>query len=162
MMDYSRLEFPDGYFDGTYSQESLVHSTDIKKTLKELYRVLKPGGRVAFFEYSMADDSKFSEEELKTINEMSYASAMHSFPKMRHGAFEIFMQNAGFKNVKAEIISEEVGPMIKRYEIFAKPLYYLLRIFGLTHSMPNLIAAARMVQFGEKDLIRYDIFTAVK
>lgn len=162
LMNYSHLKFPNNYFDGIYSQESLVHSTNIGETLKELHRVLKFGGRIAFFEYSMADDNKFSEEELKTISEMNHASAMHSIVKMRHGLLEKFMQNAGFQNVRVENISEEVGPMIKRYEIFAKPLYRFFKFFGLTHGMPNLVAAARMVKFGEKDLVRYNIFTAHK
>lgn len=162
LMDYSRLDFPDNYFDGVYSQESLVHSTDIEKTLRELRRVLKTGGKVAFFEYSMADDNKFSKEELKTISEMARTSAMHSLTKMRHGLFEKFMQNVGFRNAQVKNISKEVGPMIKRYEIFTQPLYNFFRLFGLTHKMPNLVAAARMVKFGEKDLIRYNIFTAYK
>ncbi|OHA05347.1 MAG: hypothetical protein A2934_05930 [Candidatus Sungbacteria bacterium RIFCSPLOWO2_01_FULL_47_10] len=162
LMDYSHLKFGAEYFDGVYSQESLVHSINLEKTLRELYRVLKQGGRAAFFEYSMADDSKFSKEELKTLNEMNEASAMYSFPNMRHGAFSRLMQNIGFRNVEVEIISEEVGPMIKRYQLFAKPPYFLFKLFGLTKNMPNLVAAARMVRFGEKDLIRYNIFTAVK
>ena len=162
LMDYSRLKFPDNYFDGIYSQESLVHSTDIEKTVKELHRVLKPDGKVAFFEYSMADDAKFSKEGLKTINEMNYASAMHSLTRMRHELFERFMQNAGFRNIRVQNISEEVAPMIKHYEIFTKPLYYFLVLFGLTHKTPNLVAAALMVKFGKKDLVRYNIFTACK
>ncbi|MBI3627953.1 MAG: methyltransferase domain-containing protein [Candidatus Sungbacteria bacterium] len=162
LADYAQVTFPDNSFDGVYSQESLVHAMDIEKTLKELYRVLKPNGRVAFFEYSMADDTKFSEEELQTVNDMSYASAMHSFTRMRHGAFEKFMQSAGLRNIQVENISEEVGQTVRNYEKMAKLLYALNKPFGLTSRMPNLTAAARMVKFGEKDLIRYNIYTAEK
>lgn len=162
LMDYSQLIFPDAYFDGVYTQESLVHATDIERTIKELYRVLKPGGRAAFFEYSMADDSTFSYEELKTLTEMNHASAMHSFSQMRHGAFEKLLQGSGFKNVNVEIISAQVAPMLKRYEALVKLVYYPLKLIGLTRNMPNLVAAARMVSFGEKDLIRYNIFTGVR
>lgn len=50
--DYSETSFPKNFFDAVYTMETLVHSPNIKKTLKELFRVLKPGGKVVFFEYS--------------------------------------------------------------------------------------------------------------
>ena len=162
LMDYSQLKFGNASFDAVYTQESLVHSTNIRQTLKEFYRVLKNGGKIALFEYSMAEDGKFSPEELRTIKEMNYASAMHSFPVMRHGSLETLMSGEGFRDVRAENISYKVGPMIKRYEKLAKPIYFVMRFLGWTSKMPNLVAAARMRKFGERDLVRYNIFTAQK
>ncbi len=34
--DYSRLDYPDNYFDGVYTLETFVHFPDYKQTLQEL------------------------------------------------------------------------------------------------------------------------------
>ena len=161
-MDYSRLEFSDASFDAVYTQESLVHALDFRTAINEFFRVLKKAGSIALFEYSMAEDSKFSPKELRTMREMSHASAMHSFPEMRHSILETLMSEVGFRNVKIENISRKVVPMLKQYEKFVKPIYLFFRVLGMTDRMPNLVAAARMVEFGEKDLVRYNIYTAQK
>ena len=50
--DYHHLEqYEDGTFDGIYTMETLVHSTDPLEVLKEFLRILKPGGRIALNEY---------------------------------------------------------------------------------------------------------------
>lgn len=40
------LPFADGSFGGAYATESLEHAVDIGKAVKELCRVVKPGGRI--------------------------------------------------------------------------------------------------------------------
>lgn len=42
-----KLEFPDGYFDKIVCSEVLEHITDDAVAVRELYRVLKPGGVLA-------------------------------------------------------------------------------------------------------------------
>jgi ubiquinone/menaquinone biosynthesis C-methylase UbiE len=42
------IPFEDGFFDVIWSRHSLEHSSDIKKTLDEILRVLKPGGLLIF------------------------------------------------------------------------------------------------------------------
>lgn len=162
LMDYSKLKFDDEYFDAVYTQESLVHSTDTEQTLREFYRVLKNGGGIALFEYTIANDNKFSSKELKIMNEMIYASAMYNLTYMRHDEFNRLISRIGFQDVRAENISRKVVPMLRFYQKFAKPIYYLVSAFGLAYKTPNLVAAAKMVEFGEKDLVRYNIFTAYK
>ena len=57
LMDYSNTVFSDNYFDAIYTMETLCHSTDISKTLEEFYRLLKKGGKIALFEYTIAKDN---------------------------------------------------------------------------------------------------------
>lgn len=162
LMDYSHLEFPHESFDAVYTQESLVHSLNIKKTLSELYRVLKPGGRIALFEYTMAEDSKFSLEELRIMREMNEGSEMRGLPAMRHDSFSRLMEEVGFLDVTAEDITKKVAPMIRRYQFLTKPAFHLVNMLGLTRRTPNLIAVACMDSFGKKDLVRYNIFNAIR
>ncbi|MEV0965268.1 methyltransferase domain-containing protein [Streptomyces sp. NPDC049910] len=47
LADATDLPFQDGSFDGAFAIESLLHMTDQTRALKELHRVVRPGGRLA-------------------------------------------------------------------------------------------------------------------
>lgn len=49
-----RLPFEDGCFDAVVAASSIEQTPDPKGTLEELYRVLKPGGRLRMFYESLA------------------------------------------------------------------------------------------------------------
>ena len=46
--DFHDLHYPDGSFDVVWSQEAFLHGIDKNKILSECYRVLSPGGTLAF------------------------------------------------------------------------------------------------------------------
>jgi SAM-dependent methyltransferase len=52
--DAHQLNFPDHYFDSVIGS-SVLHHLDIKRALPEIFRVLKPGGSIAFTEPNMAN-----------------------------------------------------------------------------------------------------------
>ncbi len=49
--DAERLDFPDASFDLVYSHGVLHHTPDIEAAVREIYRVLKPGGRAMVMLY---------------------------------------------------------------------------------------------------------------
>ncbi|MGH3720935.1 MAG: methyltransferase domain-containing protein [Pseudonocardiaceae bacterium] len=49
--DLSGLDFPDDSFDGVRAKLVLMHCADIETGLDELVRVLRPGGRIAVFDF---------------------------------------------------------------------------------------------------------------
>jgi ubiquinone/menaquinone biosynthesis C-methylase UbiE len=51
VMNAETLDFPDGSFDIVFSHGVLHHSPNIKKIVAEIYRVLRPGGRVVVMLY---------------------------------------------------------------------------------------------------------------
>ena len=50
--DARELPFPDGLFDIVYSNGVLHHSPDIETSVREVHRVLKPGGRAVIMLYA--------------------------------------------------------------------------------------------------------------
>jgi len=62
--DMHGLEFPDESFDSVISFEVLCYSADYRKALAEMFRVMKPGGRllfsVPFFAPDVNDNMRFT------------------------------------------------------------------------------------------------------
>ncbi len=79
----SFLPYPDDYFDSCYSFGALGEIPDKKKTLEEMVRVTKPGGRVVFGDESVPvwhRDTKFYEILLKTNPMFKAEIPYHEFP----------------------------------------------------------------------------------
>lgn len=163
IIDYSKTNFNNDHFDCIYTTETLSHSTDIKKTLKEFFRILKKDGRVAFFEYTLAEDKDFSESEIKILGKVAKGSAMAALKDFRHDKFQNVLSEAGFTNIKVENVSENAGPSLARLRKFAIIPYYLfVKPFGFQEKFPNASAAVEFYKMADKGLIRYNIFTAAK
>jgi cyclopropane fatty-acyl-phospholipid synthase-like methyltransferase len=163
LMDYNEMTFQDDFFDAVYTTESLSHSTDIRATLKEFYRVLKDEGRIALFEYTIAEDGQFTASELKIINKVALGSAMDALRDFRHDEFQKILEEAGFGNIKIENISENTAPSLGRLRKFLIIPYYLfVKPFGLQERFPNASAGVEFYKMAKKGLIRYNIFTASK
>jgi SAM-dependent methyltransferase len=52
------LPFDEGTFDCVVSTITLCSIFDVKRAMSELYRVLKPGGRILFLEHGISPDAK--------------------------------------------------------------------------------------------------------
>ncbi|MGB6457225.1 MAG: class I SAM-dependent methyltransferase [Streptosporangiaceae bacterium] len=57
-LDGQRLPFPDDSFDAAVSTWTLCTIPDVAAALRELRRVLKPGGRLHFLEHGLAPDER--------------------------------------------------------------------------------------------------------
>jgi ubiquinone/menaquinone biosynthesis C-methylase UbiE len=69
--EFDRLALPDASLDFAFDFFSLHHSTDIKKTFRELARVLKRGGIVLGFDKARPD--YLSEAELEALVDLEYS-----------------------------------------------------------------------------------------
>lgn len=161
-MDYCDMSFANDTFDAVYTTEAFVHSPDVERTLKEFFRVLKPGGRLALFEYTMAEDDQFTDTEIEILNRIIDGSAMPGLREMRHDKFSEVIGCAGFKNAKEQNITLNVGPSWYRLHKFAKRFYGLIKLLRLQRILFNTTLAVELYPITDKGLVRYCIFTAVK
>lgn len=54
--DFMSLSFPDASFDAVLALESLQNAPDLSQVLGEFYRVLRPGGRLSFSDFSLESE----------------------------------------------------------------------------------------------------------
>jgi SAM-dependent methyltransferase len=158
VMDYGRLRFPDGHFDGAYTMETMVHAPDPTAVLDELHRVLKPGGRLVLFEYSMAPRQALTARQRRVFDVIIAESAMHGLPGFVHGRFPALLHAAGFRDVEVEDVSERMLPMLRRLaQVFWLP-YQLSRPLRLQRRLVNALAAVEA--YRHREVWRYNIVTA--
>lgn len=158
--DYAKLNFPDNHFDAVYTLETLVHSPDYVKALKEFRRVLKNNGKLVLFEYSMSEDSSMTAREKWAFDTVSKGSAMHSFPKFRHGMFPQLLSKAGFKNCQVEDITKYMVPMLRRFWMLGIVPYRFIAFFGKEKKFVNTTSGVELYKY--RDKFRYNIVTATK
>jgi len=92
------LHFKDNFFDVVASNGIYNLSPDKEKVLKEVYRVLKPGGRTVFCEIVLKD--KLPEDTVNNINDL-FRCIGRALPE---NDFLELMEKTGFKNT--EVISK--------------------------------------------------------
>src|SRR5471032_3076924 len=62
--DVLQVPLPDASFDVVVSQEALLHVPDKERTLAEAFRILKPGGRLAFTDWVAHSHLSHADKEL--------------------------------------------------------------------------------------------------
>jgi ubiquinone/menaquinone biosynthesis C-methylase UbiE len=101
--NYDNLPFENDHFDRVLFLESMQHSYKLKATLKEAYRVLKPGG-ILFVLDGFMDDNEFKLLVKKNIVRYNYRKYRDFFGSYRF-SMRVLIESAkkiGFKLEKYE------------------------------------------------------------
>jgi sterol 24-C-methyltransferase len=163
VMDYhdlSQLEADE--FDGVYTMETFVHATDPLVALQQFRRVLKPGGRLALFEYDHAESRTLPKDILEKMKEVNKYAAMPANQSFEPGVLEKLLHQANFEDVKVEDISVNTLPMLWLFYVVAVIPSMLIKLFGLQSHFINTMAAVEGYSAMKKGYTRYIVVTARK
>jgi ubiquinone/menaquinone biosynthesis C-methylase UbiE len=156
--DYADLPFPDGTFDGAYTMETLVHAFDHRRVLRELHRVLRPGGTLALFEYSFPPRERLTAEQRDALDFVVERSGMRSLPWFVHGGFPAMLEAAGFEAVVVEDVSERMWPMLRR---LAQLCYLPAQVGRLLRAQGALLTCSAAVDgYRQRREWRYNVVRA--
>lgn len=109
VMDGENLTLEQGKFDAVISRVGLIYFPDQHRALKEMLRVLKPGGKVAAIVYSTPEKNKFFSIPVSIIrNRAKLAPPLSGQPGPfslgSEGVIEKLFLTAGFINVRSEYV----------------------------------------------------------
>jgi ubiquinone/menaquinone biosynthesis C-methylase UbiE len=110
--DASALPFDDGTVDAVLAFDSVPNAEDKGQWLGEMYRVLRPGGRLVFSEYPKAGQA--TPEELEILKGYAILNPPPTAPEVVAAAAA-----AGFEVLNTEDFSDQVR---RTYSEFAKKL----------------------------------------
>lgn len=135
VMDGEHLELPDASFDRVLSRLGLIYFPDRPKALKEIYRVLKPGGRVALASFSEPAANPFFEIPITIIRRRAHLSAPAPgspgpFSMGSRDVMEGALRQAGFGEIETRVIA---APL--RFTTADECLRFEQESFGALHKM---------------------------
>jgi ubiquinone/menaquinone biosynthesis C-methylase UbiE len=164
-MDYHHTSFPDNCFDTAVAIESISHSSDKPLVLKEIHRILKPGGMIAIADgYFGKDKNALTPFEQSIAN--SCFKGVHVPPLPEKTEFEQDLKNAGFIEIEWLDKTQSILPISRRVHRLAKavlPISKILGFFGMKALSTTHIKAFLNQYYAWRDgLGLYGIFLAKK
>ncbi|MCU1391529.1 MAG: Methyltransferase type 11, partial [Ilumatobacteraceae bacterium] len=158
--DYHFLPIRDQVLDGVYSMETIVHSPSPEEVCAEVFRVLRPGGRISLFEYSSTPLDQLRPRSRKALTRVADLAAMPGLLIMTHGRLLHILSDLGFEDVKSEDISERIMPMLRTFHHLGFLPYLVARILHRTSAATNSMSGVEMYRHPET--WRYQIVTATR
>jgi len=136
------LPFKSNSFDGVFCRSSIHHSHNIKKTIAEIKRVLKPKGKLGIIEASKGifDKQKtFGQKEkcIYKINEHIYSYIEYK-GMLRESGFEFTVYNVPSLWKKFDLFSQGKKPKIK-LPLKHKIVSFAVRLFWKNSCIKRLI-----------------------
>lgn len=107
LADVTELPQSDGAFDAVWSLESLHHVVDRSRALREIVRVLRPGGRVVIADFALAGPVR-DPDDAATIEAFRTAGGAVTLTEIDKYVSDLYA--AGLTEVVAEDVSERVRP----------------------------------------------------
>lgn len=160
---YMQLPYADNSFDAVYTMETLVHAPDYREALSEFLRVLKPGGKLVLFEYTLKPEAEVTQSEevgMQRIKQINRVAAMPAFDEFTFGSMAPKLLSAGFEQAETIDITQRMLPMLEQFYHKAKLIY---RLFRVLHIEDHLINGMSAVEFYKNQgLWKYEITTGVK
>jgi len=162
--DFTDTKFTNRTFSKIVAIESICHAIKKENFLKEAYRILKPGGKVAIL------DAYLIKTALNGNDKIIYQQFLEGFALNNLATkkeFERGMRKSGFKDVRFKSYAKEVRKSTERYYTQGKILYPIMYFLAKLHIVPqsapkHVISAGNIKLLLKQDIVDYGIFTAEK
>lgn len=117
--DYSSLPFiEDESIDVIYGIETIVHCTDKRKVFKEIKCILKKGGVLILYDYTLTKKYEklkpYEQTAMKIISKGGAAALIESLDE-----WNTYIKETGFKEIKTSDLHKELLPDLKKLERIA-------------------------------------------
>lgn len=160
--DALELPFPDHSFELVVCQFGIMFFPDKPKGIKEMYRVLKPGGKLIFNTWDEVENNPATHAGRKIIE--SYFDndppKFYNIPFIMHDEKELHLLTAesGFKNIKVTLVKKEgisaSAADLAMGIVEGNPIYLSIteRDPALVEPIKNQIQKVLAKEFGDKPL----------
>ena len=167
LMDYQHLDgFADASFDGVYTMETLVHAMYPEKAVAEFFRVIRPGGSLALYEYDHPDffaASKDIPEDLRdSMIQVNTIASMPANVVFVQGELQLMLERQGFQDVVVQDLTENIKPMARLFFLVGYIPYLIICFLGLQAWFVNTQAGVQGYRVLKRRLWRYVAVTARK
>jgi ubiquinone/menaquinone biosynthesis C-methylase UbiE len=139
LADYNKLPYADGTFDVVFTLETFTHSPDPEKTLKEFWRVLKPGGRIVIFDYSIKDLKAMPAETRLAVENIAKYTDCPSFITITHDYYKKNLPRMGMIDFEVLDQTDAVMRSLAQIYVLSWLPYQLLKLFRRVDHHPNLL-----------------------
>jgi ubiquinone/menaquinone biosynthesis C-methylase UbiE len=158
-MDGENLTLEDGTFDAVISRVGLIYFPDQQKALKEMLRVLRPGGKVAAIVYSTPEKNKFFSIPVSIIRARAklpppLAGQPGPFSLGGEGVIEKAFTQAGFINVQSKLVDSPLKLSSAR-----ECVQFEKESFGALHQMMSNLSDSERISVWdeiEKELQKFE------
>ncbi|KAJ3295964.1 Delta(24)-sterol C-methyltransferase [Borealophlyctis nickersoniae] len=119
--NFEAMPFPDNSFDAAYAIEACCHASRLEKPYGEIFRVLKPGGYFACYEWLTTEKYDESNLEQKKIihgvEEGNSISKMYTIPQCLD-----VLKNLGYEIIEHQDLAAPDSPLYDAQDAWYTPL----------------------------------------
>ena len=163
VIDYTKTPFVNNTFNKIYAIESVCHAKRKQEFIREVYRLLKPGGKLVVL------DAFRTQKILTPTDQKVYQDFLDGFVLDNLASQKEFaknMQEAGFANVRYEDQSKAVGKTLIYYYIVCTLAYPFVSFFEkiglIKNSLGHIISARNSKYLIDNAVLTYGVFVGTK